>query len=135
MSTSTNHLHELDEEECYRLLRSHVVRVGRVAFTDGDTVMILPVNYQVHRNGVVFRTDPGSKLSAAMDGQPLGFEVDEVDAAWHEGWSVLMQGHGELVTDAEELEQIDATGLWAWAGLSSHTVRFVPTRITGRRIT
>ena len=56
-------LEALPLEVCLRLLES--VPVGRVSFcTDGE-VVTLPVNHVVDAKDVVFRTDRGSKLSAA----------------------------------------------------------------------
>jgi hypothetical protein len=51
--------------------------------------LILPVNYLLLGNEVAFRTDPGSKLRAAVINTPVAFEVAGVDPQPEVGWSVL----------------------------------------------
>ena len=116
------------------LLAGHPTKVGRLAFVDQDYPIVLPVNYRVHRGSVVLRSDPGSKYMAAAMGQKIAFEVDDVDEAWHEGWSVLIQGMCREVTNPHQLELIDSIGLDAWAGASMHTLEILHHRVTGRRI-
>ena len=52
--------HELDQEECNRLLRSGVV--GRIAIVTPTGPYIVPVNYSVVDDMVVVRTTPYSVL-------------------------------------------------------------------------
>jgi nitroimidazol reductase NimA-like FMN-containing flavoprotein (pyridoxamine 5'-phosphate oxidase superfamily) len=57
-----NPIEDLAESACLELLRGHPF--GRVAFiehADGPPA-IMPVNYLMHGEAVVFRTDPKSKL-------------------------------------------------------------------------
>ena len=96
----TTEVRELDVDTCMRLLSEH--RFGRVAFDDGDGPVILPVNYVFHRGSVVFRSDRGSKVTAAYDHVPAAFEIDHVDEVNRVGWSVLVRGR--LV---EVREQVD----------------------------
>lgn len=124
----------LDVEECLRLLASHPTRIGRLAFCDGDDLVVLPVNYQVRHGAVVFATNPGRKLSAVRDGRRVAFEVDDVDVAWRDGWSVLVQGIGREVTDPNVLAGVRATGLQAWAGPRTTMVEIISRLITGRRL-
>lgn len=136
MSTSTTNLKVLSEEQCLRLIESHHPRVGRLAFADeGDRVLVLPINYRWWNGSVVFRTDPGAKLDAVATGRWLTFEVDQVDAVWRDGWSVLLQGQGHEITDPAQLTAIDELGLWSWGGASLRTIRLVPEKVSGRRIT
>ena len=46
-----------------------------------------------------FGTDPGSKLTAALHGAPVAFEVDGTDEQQQVGWSVVVRGHIEEVTE------------------------------------
>jgi hypothetical protein len=72
-------------EVCLRLLES--VPVGRVSFcTDGD-VVTLPVNHVVDGPDIVFRTDRGSKLSAADRQDHVAFEADDYDLRTRTGWA------------------------------------------------
>ena len=87
--------------ECLELLqRNHL---GRLAFLErvGVVPLITPVNYVLDQDAVVFRTDPGSKLVAAIRGAPVAFEIDGVDEGDRTGWSVIVRGHAVEVTEVE----------------------------------
>jgi nitroimidazol reductase NimA-like FMN-containing flavoprotein (pyridoxamine 5'-phosphate oxidase superfamily) len=120
--------------DCFLLLKS--VPVGRIGFVAGGEVVILPVNFLVDGQDVVFRTAAGSKLSAVEVGHYVGFEADSYDAATRAGWSVVVNGLAELVDSPEEEARLDALGLSSWGGgPSGHVwVRIRPSSITGRRI-
>jgi uncharacterized protein len=130
-----NTIVELSTDECHELLVRH--HFGRLGFLDraGVMPMIIPVNYLFHGDKVVFRTDPGSKLTAALREAPVAFEVDGIDEQQQTGWSVVVRGHVDAVTDPAEREQLDKTPLLAWApGSKSHYVRVNPRMVTGRRV-
>jgi uncharacterized protein len=134
MATMKTNIEVLYVDECLRLLGSHTVKLGRVGFDSDDGLIILPVNYRLWGGSIVFRTDGGSKLTAVLDQRPLAFEVDDVQPAWKEGWSVLVQGHGRLVEDPDEVQAITDTGLVAWGGADDHIIEIQSGRITGRRL-
>lgn len=134
MARDHNDLQMLDRETCTELLRRHAVHVGRVAAHDGQTIVVLPVNYRVDHESVVFATNPGTKLDAVVRGEPVTFEVDEVDASWEEGWSVLVHGTPQIVEDEAERQRLFSTGLRAWVGQRSHVVRIPFEGLTGRRM-
>src|ERR1700722_2515605 len=98
--------------DCFLLLKS--VPVGRIAFAAGGEVVILPVNFLVDGQDVVFRTGTGSKLSALEVGHYVGFEADSYDAAAAAGWSVVVNGLAEVVGDDEEAARLDTLGLSSW---------------------
>lgn len=135
--TPTAKLVALSPQECLRLLRGHVPQVGRVGLNaPGGQPLVIPVNYRVDGDTVVFRTEPGSLLARHAAEHPVAFEADEVDGAWLEGWSVLIQGIGQQVTDVIELDRLRRLQLRSWApGDRSLYVRVIPTAVTGRRIT
>jgi nitroimidazol reductase NimA-like FMN-containing flavoprotein (pyridoxamine 5'-phosphate oxidase superfamily) len=120
--------------DCFTLLES--VPVGRIGFVAGGEVVILPVNFLVDGQDVVFRTAAGSKLSAVEVGQYAGFEADSYDAATRTGWSVVVNGLTEVADSEEEAARLDALGLSSWGGGTSGQVwvRIRPTSVTGRRI-
>ena len=124
----------IDRDECVRLLHGDVI--GRLAVNDGHAPTILPVNYRMDGDCVVFRSDAGMKLDAGARA-PVSFEIDQFDREHHGGWSVVVSGHLEEVDayDSETLERVRALGVTSWAaGERSHWMRLVPSRITGRRI-
>ena len=135
MTMDRNGLTVLSIDDCMRLLSSHLPRVGRIGFAADDKPVILPVNYVFQEGTVVFRTDPGAKLSAAAVGEQVAFEVDAIDVDWREGWSVLVQGRAEEVLDGDELERLQSLPLHPWApGSKASYVRIMTTEISGRRI-
>ena len=130
-STGTERV--LDAEECWRRVREHPHKVGRVAFVSDGIPTILPVNYRVDGESIVYRTRPGRKLAAVVHGAQFAFEVDDVDVAWQSGWSVLAQGRSELVTARDAIRRLENLGLRPWApGVRDQWVRLRPLRVSGR---
>ena len=126
-------LDTLTVDECLELLASH--HFGRVAVDDEEGPAVLPVNYVLDRGSVVFRTDEGTKLEAAARRERIGFEVDHVDEAARSGWSVLVRGKAEEITDPDELERVRRLPLEPFAGGERHRyVRLLSSSISGRRI-
>ncbi len=135
MATDDAGLEILLPHECLRLLVSHVPRVGRVAVIQDARPIVLPVNYAIVDGAVVFRTGRGAKLTAAMDGAPVAFEVDAIDASWEEGWSVVVHGRAELLTGDDATSDLSELPVRPWVPAErAHHVRIVPERITGRSI-
>jgi hypothetical protein len=79
---------EIPKDECLQLLSQR--SVGRLAVVRMGRPLIFPVNYAFDGEVVVFRTDPGQKLSGSLL-RKVAFEVDDVDEAAGTGWSVLLQ--------------------------------------------
>jgi nitroimidazol reductase NimA-like FMN-containing flavoprotein (pyridoxamine 5'-phosphate oxidase superfamily) len=67
----------ISEDECYELLTG--VQVGRVIVSIDALPAAFPVNYWLGDKAIVFRTAPGTKLTAAVSHTVVGFEVDEID--------------------------------------------------------
>jgi nitroimidazol reductase NimA-like FMN-containing flavoprotein (pyridoxamine 5'-phosphate oxidase superfamily) len=126
-------LQTLSAAECFGLLEPG--GVGRVGFASANGFMMLPVNFAVTGRGIIFRTAPDTLLALYANAQ-VSFEVDHLDQALREGWSVLVQGHAHEVADEREAKRLeDRTHLEPWAGGARDVyVRIAPTRISGRRI-
>jgi len=126
-------LRTLSPAECFDLLEPG--GIGRVGFTSADGIMMLPVNFAVAGKTIVFRTAPDTLLALHADA-PVSFEVDRLDEALHEGWSVLVHGHAHKVTDERDVRHLeDGTHLEPWAGGARDVyVRIAPTKISGRRV-
>ncbi|MGI8458125.1 MAG: pyridoxamine 5'-phosphate oxidase family protein [Propionibacteriaceae bacterium] len=132
----TRRIDPLTPAECRALLKDH--HFGRLAFLDtvGVLPVIIPVNYLLDKDTVVFRTEAGSKLRAAVRGAPVAFEVDGVDHDRRGGWSVVVQGHAKEVADPAKLIEFRNAPLVAWApGAKPHYVTINPSQVSGRRIT
>ena len=120
---------ELSRDECLALLAEH--HVGRLAVSGtGEAPLVVPVNYLLDADVVVFRSATGSKL-AAVRGSPVSFQLDQIDPVHHTGWSVLLRGRAYEATRWET----DHLDLETWVpGDKGHWVRIVPDSITGRLI-
>ena len=126
-------LQTLTAAECYDLLSPG--GVGRVAFITVDGPAVLPVNYVMMGQTVIFRTAPDTLLAGYLNG-PAGFEVDRLDEALSQGGSVLVTGRAVRVTSEAEVRRLEHhTGVRPWAGgVRDVYVRIIPRKITGRRI-
>ena len=119
----------LDRTECYGLLRDR--RLGRVAVSLTDELVILPVYYALLEDDIVFRTGAGTKLNAALLRTRVAFEVDHDEP----GWSVLVTGHAREVRDQAEQASARARLGEGWpAGQRECIVRIRAEKITGRRL-
>ena len=94
------------------------------------------MNYEVVDDTIDFRTAPDSPPARAV-GTDVAFEVDHVDEAMSQGWSVLTVGPAQAVTDPDAVRQMaDRTHTTRWAGGERELwVSIQPKRLTGRRIT
>jgi transcriptional regulator with XRE-family HTH domain len=127
-------LEELTVAECLRLLEPG--GIGRVGFSTPDGPVMLPVNFTMSAGTVIFRTAGSGFLAGHADGGEAGFEVDRLDEAMREGWSVLVLGPAEQVADPAEVTSLrEHAAVWPWAGGEREVyVRIAPGRISGRRI-
>ena len=123
----------LDESQCRARLSTH--GVGRVSVTTEAGPAIIPVNYSVIDDAVVFRTAPGA-APASASGTKVAFEVDHIEDALSRGWSVLVVGTAEEVTDPETIGRLAAEAhSKPWAGGAREAwIRIEPEHITGRLI-
>lgn len=123
----------LGDGECQWLLEH--TSLGRVGVTVGALPAIFPVNYAARGGAIYFRTDKGTKLSAALRGACVAFQIDGFDVRYHHGWSVLAVGMAEEVGEPEASELEAELELEPWApGPHDHLVRIRPEFLSGRRI-
>jgi uncharacterized protein len=121
-------LEELDVETCFDLLsRCTVGRIGVNMEHLGP--LVVPVNFALDGEIVVFRSDEGTKLRLLEHG-PISFQVDSLDHLHQVGWSVLVRGVAHHA-EAWEVSHVDVE---PWAGPRQHWIRLVPGLVTGRRI-
>jgi nitroimidazol reductase NimA-like FMN-containing flavoprotein (pyridoxamine 5'-phosphate oxidase superfamily) len=135
MGTRTdNRLEILGRDECLRLLATD--DIGRLAVVVANTPLVVPVNYALDGDAVVFRTDPGAKFDKGPRAR-ASFEVDSFDRRERRGWSVVATGRLEEVTpfDAATFERVRRLDVDPWVGgEKAHWMRLVPDRVTGRRL-
>jgi nitroimidazol reductase NimA-like FMN-containing flavoprotein (pyridoxamine 5'-phosphate oxidase superfamily) len=131
-------IEELDEDQCLNLISGG--GIGRIAYVGRFGPAVLPVNYALQDGAVVFRTaadgplDEDLRTGIADADYKVAFEIDSIDLATRQGWSVLIQGPAHHVTGAGQ-EAVRRAGIESWApGPRELFVRIVPSRVTGRRI-
>ena len=126
-------LESLSIDECRALVAPG--GVGRVVFSNERGPVALPVNFRMLADSVVFRTEPDSDLLSNLPNDAIAFEVDHLDEALTEGWSVLLSGDGRAVVESSEYEQVASLGIAPWAGGRRDAyVVLSPIQVTGRRI-
>ena len=132
-AATTFALAELGREESLDILARS--GIGRVTFSVHGIPTALPVNVALLEGDVVFATDKGSKLDAAVHGQVVSVEADGVDRVYHTGWSVLVTGVAEVLTDPRDVKRVRHLPLEAWApGPHLFVVRVPSTIVSGRRL-
>ncbi len=127
---------ELSREECLRLLASH--SFGRLAVNMGHGAPVIrPVNYLFDKSSqsVIFRTAPGSKFHALLRSASAAFEIDGIDEASRTGWSVIVRGVTDELTDSNHIRRLDRLGMEPWApGRKRHWMYIRAGTVSGRRI-
>jgi uncharacterized protein len=123
----------LGRQECLRLLSNQAI--CRVVFSSDGIPLALPVNSVVHEGDVFFCSAPGGKLETAILHSVMTVEADHWNPIDHTGWSVIVTGRSEMVTDGG-LALTIRSKLEAWApGPHDHVVRVRSTYVSGRRLT
>ena len=126
---------DLTRDECVALLAAGTV--GRVALCTADGPHIVPVNYVVDGESIVFRTSAYSLLGQHDWGSStVAFEVDELDPVARSGRSVVVRGGAERIEDSDEVDGIAwTTDPSPWAGgLRRQYVRIRYAELTGRAV-
>lgn len=136
MSESTGEdrvLEIVTKHDCLDLLP--MVGIGRIGVVVDGRPEIFPVNYARLGSDIVFMSGEGTKLHAALGSERVVFEVDYANPTYHSGWSVVVKGRAELVTDEHEVARMSHLPLAPWAPGNRHRyVRIVDEEISGRRI-
>ena len=126
-------LEELTRAECMALVAPG--GVGRFVFLEARGPVALPVNFRMLGDDVVFRTADEGAVAERAEQRRVSFEVDHIDEARAEGWSVLLSGCARVVRDEAELAGLRVAAVEPWAGRDRETyVRLTPEEVSGRRI-
>jgi nitroimidazol reductase NimA-like FMN-containing flavoprotein (pyridoxamine 5'-phosphate oxidase superfamily) len=106
-----------------------------VAVSSDALPTVLPVNFRLAGERIVFRTGEGTKLAAATRNAVVAFEVDDFDPVQHTGWSVVVTGVARQVVDHDALADLNELGIPRWApGPDNHVVEVSLELVSGRRI-
>jgi len=127
-------LEPLTRADCWELLAT--AEFGRVGLLVDGRSEILPVNYAIDGETILFRTGEGSALNQASL-CIVAFEADHIDPTTHAGWSVMVQGVARDIGDAIDptSERLRRLTLITWApGSRPRWFRIDPSKVTGRRL-
>jgi nitroimidazol reductase NimA-like FMN-containing flavoprotein (pyridoxamine 5'-phosphate oxidase superfamily) len=128
-----NGLEVLERGDCLRLLASQ--SLGRIGVTSGALPCVLPVNFRLVGDQIVFRTGIGTKLESATRNAVVAFEVDHMDPMSHEGWSVVVTGVAREIVGAGDQAELELDRIPRWAPYGNGRVVAVSTEIiSGRRL-
>lgn len=122
---------ELVQDRCWAALRAE--EFGRLAYRLGDEINLVPVNYAVDGDTLLFRTAEGSKLLGIVMHPDVVFEIDAYgeDSAQ----SVVVRGKARLLEE-DEAHRADTSGLRSWLPtLKYNVIEIRPVEVTGRRFT
>lgn len=134
MDVDRNGLEILDRDACLRLLEA--ATIGRIGISSGALPVVLPVNFRLVDDHIVFRTGIDTKLDAASTDSVVAFEIDDFDPISHTGWSVVITGTAHEVTDPDTITELHQANIPQWAPSGNdHVVAIDTGRISGRRIT
>jgi prepilin-type processing-associated H-X9-DG protein len=125
-------LQSLTRPQCEAHLQSG--GVGRVVSMTPRGPSAYPVNFAFVDGHIVFRTKAAAAAALRASGM-VGFEVDQIDQAMSEGWSVLVTGAARLVEDADEITARQVLDIEPWAGGERPAlVRIMAHETSGRAI-
>lgn len=109
--------------------------IGRVAVSIGAVPAVFPVHYAMLDGDVVFRTTRGTNLHGAARNAVVAFEVDDVDASYQAGWSVLVVGTADEITDDARRARAERLPLQPRPpGSAGRVMAIRPELVSGRRI-
>lgn len=133
--TARTWLMDITPEQCEELLAT--ATLGRLGVIVDGRPEIFPVNHVFDpvSRCVAFPTNARTKLHAALSWPWIAYEVDGVEPDDAGGWSVLVVGRAEEMTDPADIARAEGLRHVLWrSGHPMHWIRIVPSKITGRRI-
>ena len=124
-----NPVAELTTDECWELLAGE--ELGRLAYRLVDEVHLVPINYVVDAQTLLFRTGSGNKLLAAALHTDVAFEIDWYDDT--SAWSVVVRGTLRRLGEDEQ-HRLDSLPRQPWVPTPKYdVVELAPGVVTGRR--
>lgn len=123
----------LARDRCEELLAS--ADVGRLGVVSDGRPLVFPVCHVYVDGAVAFPTNTGTKLHAALSWPYVSFEVDGIADDGFTGWSVMVMGHAEEVTDPAAMERFKAARDIPWRTDGRlRWMKVIPDEISGRQI-
>jgi len=125
---------KLDPLECRQLLSR--ARIGRVALSIDALPAVRTVKFALADNDVLFRVAPTSRLRRAATGAVVAFHADHYDEQAGEGWTVLVRGMCEEISNVHAAAELASLQLEPWANTPTGDVlmRVPMSMISGERV-
>ncbi len=101
--TEARERRDLSREECLLLLGE--VPLGRVVFTHRALPAVRPANHLVEADQIIIRASLGAAVSSESNldgGTIVAYEADLIDPVERVGWSIVVVGRADRVTDQAE---------------------------------
>lgn len=99
----------------------------------GEFPAMLPLDYALLGDDMIFRTGPGTKLRAATTQTLTSFEVDATSPDDTSGWSVLVVGHAREIRGRTTPAAAEQLGIRPCApGARDKCVKITSGRVSGR---
>jgi nitroimidazol reductase NimA-like FMN-containing flavoprotein (pyridoxamine 5'-phosphate oxidase superfamily) len=121
----------LESVEAMRLLAG--VDYGRVVFNMQALPAIRPVNHLIDDGMIVIRTRLTSAISSVIpstDRVIVGYEADSFDSHTRTGWSVVVTGHAETLTDRDTVARYERL-LHPWVNHADTVIAIEPKIVSG----
>jgi nitroimidazol reductase NimA-like FMN-containing flavoprotein (pyridoxamine 5'-phosphate oxidase superfamily) len=124
-------LETLSQDEC----RAHLSAggVGRIVFSTATGPVALPVNFVSPNADVIFRTVESVATAVELE-ETVSFEVDRIDDAMSEGWSVLATGNPYRVENPQERHELEILDVEPWAGGVRNVFMWIATETLSGRV-
>lgn len=120
---------ELSDLESWEVVRTH--EFGRLAYHLVGEVHIVPINYCVDGEHLIFRTAEGSKLLGIHMNNDVAFEIDEIHD--ETATSVVLRGRARVL-EGDEAYCAEMHPLRPWVPTPKFVIVAIETtEITGRR--
>jgi nitroimidazol reductase NimA-like FMN-containing flavoprotein (pyridoxamine 5'-phosphate oxidase superfamily) len=96
-------LAELNESEIRDIIKDN--STGRLGYTDGVNVYVIPMNYRYNENFITCYSLEGKKIDIMRNNRSVCFEIDQITNSNH--WKcVVINGLFEEITNEYELAQL-----------------------------
>jgi len=126
---------ELSRMECLLLLGE--VPLGRVVFTQRALPAIRPASHLVEADQIIIRANLGTAVSRRPGhdgGTVIAYQADLIDAAERLGWSIVVVGRADHVTDLTDVDRY-RRALQPWVTAESDDIIAIRTdMVTGFRL-
>lgn len=119
--------------ECLQLLAlaAKEDHVGRLAVIDGQSPLVVPLNFTFYDRTVLVRIGPGL-LSTLVPESLVAFEVDRVESDRGLAWSVLVRGLATKPEAADGFPEVALPKPWV-PEPGEELISIRPDVVTGRR--